>query len=182
MPNLVNNLVCQELSNEFEGLEGLLLVSFGGLTVKETESLRDELATQGVSFRMVKNKLARRVLAEKGFDFSLEVMTGNTGVAYGDAEAAIKAAKIFTEPEVKKAGKVKIKGAMLESNVLEASDAMQLAKIPDRDTLRAMLLGCLSGPARSLVGTINAVPGGLARVLQAHADQGDAVSDQGGDE
>ncbi len=172
MPNLVNQLIAQELTSEFKGIDGLLLVSFGGLTVEETEALRDGLAAKGVSFRMVKNKLARRVLAESGYEFSAEALSGNTGVAYGDAEAAINAAKIFTETEVKKAGKVKIKGGMLESNVLDAADATQLAKIPDRDSLRAMMLGCLSGPARSLVGTINAVPGGLARVLQAHADQG----------
>lgn len=172
MPNLVNQLVCKELSTEFTDLEGLLLVSFGGLSVSETEDLRNGLAEKGVSFRMVPNKLARRVLAEKGFDFPAESMKGNTGIAYGDAEAAINAAKIFTDPEVKKAGKVKIKGGMLESNVLGEADALQLANIPDRDTLRAKILGCLSGPARGLVATINAVPGGLARVIQAHADQG----------
>ncbi len=172
MPNLVNQLVCKELASEFDGIEGLVLVSFGGLTVEESDAIRGSLAAQGVSFRMVQSKLARRVLAEQGLEFPKEAMAGNTAVAYGDAEAAISAAKVFTDPAIKKAGKVKIKGGMLERNVLGAADASQLADIPDRDTLRSKILGCLSGPARQLVGTINAVPGGLARVIQAHADQG----------
>ncbi|HIG10697.1 MAG: 50S ribosomal protein L10 [bacterium] len=171
MPNLVNELISKELASEFEGLDGLLIVSFGGLTVEETESLRDNMAEKGVSFRMVPNKLARRILAEKGLEFDRVAMSGNTAVAYGDAEAAINAAKILTEPEVKKAGKVKIKGGMLEQIMLDAEGALLLANIPDRDTLRAKILGCLSGPARGIVGTIHAVPSGLARVLQAHADQ-----------
>jgi len=173
VPNIVKKLICSELEQAFEGIDGLVMVSFGGLTVAETEDLRGKLAAQGVEFRMVQNKLARRVLIEKGFEFPKEAMTGNTGIAYGDAEAAISAAKVFTESEVKKAGKVKIKAGMLEQNVLGAADALALADIPDRDTLRAKILGCLSGPARGLVGTLAAVPGGLARVVQAHADQGE---------
>lgn len=173
MPNIVKKLICSELETAFDGIEGLLMVSFGGLTVLETETLRNELAAKGVGFRMVQNKLARRVLLEQGFEFPREALQGNTGIAYGDAEAAISAAKIFSEPKVKKAGKVKITAGMLEANVLSAADAAQLADVPDRDTLRAKILGCLSGPARGLVASINAVPGGLARVLQAHADQGE---------
>lgn len=173
MPNIVKHLVCKELESEFEGIDGMVLVSFAGLTVEESEGLRDALAAKGVSFRMVQNKLARRVLSEKGMEFPDEALQGNTGIAYGDAEAAINAAKIFSDSEVKKAGKVKIKAGMLEQNVLGQADAVQLANVPDRDTLRAKILGCISGPARGLVGTLNALPSGLARVLQAHADQGE---------
>lgn len=177
MPNIVKKLICSELEAAFEGVEGLVLVSFGGLTMAENEELRNGLADKGVQFRMVQNKLARRVLLEKGYEFPKEVMTGNTGIAYGDAEAAISAAKIFTDSAVKKAGKVKIKAGMLEQNVLGPQDALALAEIPDRDTLRAKILGCLSGPARGLVGTMAGVPGGLARVIQAHADQGEGSED-----
>lgn len=173
MPNIVKKIISNELEQAFDGIEGLVLVSFGGLTVEESEALRNELAEKGVGFRMVQNSLARRVLLAKGFEFPKEALKGNTGVAYGDAEATITAAKIFTTKQVKAIGKVKIKAGMLEDNVLNAEDAAQLADVPDRDTLRAMLLGALSGPARALVGTIHAVPGGLARVIQAHADQGE---------
>ena len=51
--------------------------------------------------------------------------------------------------------------------------ATALADLPDRDTVIAMLLGVISGPARGLASVINAVPSGLARVLQAHVDSQD---------
>ena len=172
MPNLVNQLIASELENELENSDGMLLVSFGGLSVEEAESLRNKLAEQNVKFRMVKNSIARRIFADRGFEFDDATFQGNTGLAYGETEAAIHAAKVFTEKDVKKAGKVVVKGGVMEGNLLGASDANQLADVPDRDTLRAMLLGALSGPARQLVGTINALPGGLARVLQARVDQG----------
>jgi len=173
VPNLVNRMICKELGSEFDSAEGMVVVSFGGLTVQQTELLRTELAGKGVRLRMVRNKLAKRVLADKGYEFPAEALVGNTAIAYGSAEETIAAAKVFSSPEVKKDGKVTFRAGMLERRVLGASDALQLADIPDRDTLRAQLLGVISGPARGIASIINAVPSGLARVIQAHADQGE---------
>lgn len=173
MPNLVNKLIHSQLDSELESAEGMLLVSFGGLSVEESEDLRGKLADQNVQFRMVKNSIAKRVFAERGYDMPGDVFKGNTGLAFGETEAAIHAAKIFTEKDVKKAGKVEVKAGVMDGSVLGPADAVQLADVPDQQTLRAMLLGVVSGPARQLVGTLNALPGGLARVLQARADQGE---------
>ena len=65
---------------------------------------------------------------------------GNTAIAYGTTEQAIGAAKVFTDKDVKKAGKVSIKGGLLEGEALDANSAQALADVPDRDTLNAQLL------------------------------------------
>ena len=70
-----------------------------------------------------------------------------------------------------KAGKLNVRGGVLEGNLLNANDAAALANVPDRRTLQAMLLGAISGPARGLVTVLDANQSGLARVLQAHIDQ-----------
>ncbi|MBK7643442.1 MAG: 50S ribosomal protein L10 [Planctomycetes bacterium] len=171
MPNLVNRLVLEDLRREFKDVEGMLVVSFGGLTVKESEGLRGQLAEKGVKFSMVRNSLAQVALKERGLEMPASAFSGNTGIAYGKAEAAIHAAKLLTAPDVKKAGKVKIKLGLLEGKLLGDKDAEALASVPDRPTLRAKILGCLSGPQRGLVVVLNAGPAGTARVLKARADQ-----------
>ena len=180
MPNLVTELVSQELERDFADATGMLVVGFGGLTVKESETLRTQLAAQGIRLRMVRNKLARRVLAQAGHDFPEEALEGNVAIALGDAESAIAAAKVLTSPEVKKVGKVTVKAGLMEGRVLSAQDAALLADVPDKDTLRSRILGCISGPARGLATTLNGLPGGLARVIQAHVDaQGGAEGAEG---
>lgn len=174
MPNIVNTLVSKQLEEEFENVEGMIFVSFGGLTVSESEDLRAKLGEHDIQFRMVRNKLARRVLAARGHEFGEEVLKGNTGVAFGDAEAAILAAKVFTDKEVKKAGKVKVQAGLLSGEILGQKDAELLADVPDKDTLRAKILGCLSGPARGIAASIDGNISGLARLLQARADQLDS--------
>jgi large subunit ribosomal protein L10 len=169
MPSLVNRLVVGELARDLGKAEGMVLLSFGGLTVKESESLRGKLAAKGIQVRMVRNALARRVLAERGLDVEEALLTGNTAIAWGNSEAAIHTAKVASEADVKKAGKVKIRAGVLDGKLLGAKDALALASVPDKKTLRAMILGCLSGPARGLVATLNGLPGGLTRVVHARA-------------
>jgi large subunit ribosomal protein L10 len=177
MPNLVNRLTLRELDADFGASDNMVLVSFAGLTVLESESLRVKLAEKGVRLRMVRNSLARRVFAERGIELGGAVLSGNTAVAWGDVEGVIHAAKTFTAPEVKKVGKVKIKAGVLEGRALGSADATAIAAMPDRDTLNAQLLGVISGPARGLVSVLAGLPSGLTRVVKRRADTlgGDAA-------
>ena len=171
MPNLVTELITRELEQSFDESEGAVLVSYAGLTVKEDSALRDDLAAQGVEFRMVRNTLCKRVMSERGFEVPEDLFTGNTAIAWGDQEATIGAAKVFTAKEVKKAGKVGVKAGIFEGRLLGVDETKALADIPDKDTLRAQLASVLSGSARGLVQILAGVPGGLARVMQANIDQ-----------
>lgn len=174
MPNIVNKMTVRELTAELSDIDGMLLVSMSGLTVAESEELRNTLAAQGVGLRMIRNKLAKRVFAEQGIEVPGDVLAGNIAIAYGTPEDTIHAAKVVTKSPLLKEGKLTVRAGMLEGNMLDESDASALADVPDRDTLRAMMLGAISGPARGLVSVLSGVPSGLARVLSAHADQGDA--------
>jgi len=174
MPNLVNQMLTTEYEREFAAADGMMLVSMAGLTVAESHDLRGSMAAKGIKLRMVRNKLARRVLAEQGLTFPDDALTGNMAIAYGGAEAAIHAAKLLTTPEAKKAGKLKVRAGVLDGQVLNEGDAYALADVPDQDTLRAKIVGCIQGPSRGLVALLAATPSGLARVIRAHADHAPA--------
>lgn len=170
MTNLLKEMVAREYQREFKGAGGMIVVSMDRVSVKELEVLRADLAKSGARLRMVRNALARRVLAERGVEFGSDVLVGNVGIVYGSAEAVLGAAKALTSPAIKKSGKLGMRAGLLESQVLNASDAAALAGVPDKLTLRAQLVGLLAGPSRGLVTVLAANPSGLARVLQAHID------------
>jgi hypothetical protein len=58
-----------------------------------------------------------------------------------------------------------------DGRVLDGKEALALADIPDRDTLHAQIASVIAGPLRGIASVLNATPSGLARVLQARADQ-----------
>ena len=174
MPNIVNNLGLAELKSAFGDAEGMLFFSMAGLTMEENEQLRGAMFESGAQVRLVRNRLAKLALADRGLEVASDTFKGNVAIAWGNAEAAIGAAKIVSESKkLRKAGKIDVRGGVLEGNLLDASDAAALANVPDRGTLQAMLLGAISGPARSLATVLDANQSSLARVLQARVDQGE---------
>jgi len=178
MPNIINTLIARELQESFEGAEGMVFVNASGLTVAENEDLRGKLEEKGVSMRMVRNRIARLVLSERGFEPPEDLFRGNVACVVGSVEDAVNAAKVFTDSDLyKKHKKVAFRGGMLEGNLLDAEAARALSELPSKDELRAMMLGALSGPARGLAGVLHAPLSALARGLQAHADADAAEGD-----
>jgi len=179
MPNQINEIIVRQLSDEFARAEGMVIVSLSGLTVAETEDLRDALAASGVRLRMVRNRLAVLALKSRGMQPSEELFSGSVACAWGTTEEAIQVAKVVSKAQKKadpkRKAKLTFKGGFFEGNLLDAKSAAALAEMPGKNELRAMLLGVLSAPARSLV-TLLAAPGSsLARAVQARVDKGESA-------
>ena len=172
MPNLINKIQMTELQSSFKDADGMVFVSLSGLTVEETEGLRIGLFEQGVELRMVRNRIAKIALKERGLDVPEGSLVGNIGCCVGSTEDAINAAKVLHKSDVRKEGKVALRLGMLEGNLLAGTDAVAMASLPGRDELRSKLLSCLVGPSTNLVGLLAAPAGAVARVIKAKVDAG----------
>lgn len=170
MPNIINKLIVKELSDAFESAEGMVICSVNGLTVEETEGLRDSLAENGAQLRMVRNRLAKIALKDRGIEPPKDMLVGNIVCAWGSPEEAINAAKVLHKSPARKEGRVEFKGGLFEGELLDAQAASGLAKLPGKDELRGQLVGILAAPARNLVGLLAAPSSSLVRVLQARND------------
>jgi large subunit ribosomal protein L10 len=178
MPNQINEIIVRQLSAEFARAEGMVIVSLNGLSVEDTENLRNSLAEHGVRLRMVRNRLAKLALKNRGLEAADDLFQGSVACAWGSSEDAISVAKVVAKAaksaDPKKTSKLAFKGGFFEGSMLDARSTAALAELPSKNELRAMLLCLLNGPARSLA-TLLAAPGSsLARVLQAHADKAPA--------
>lgn len=143
-----------------------------GLTVAEVTGLRRQMRDAGASFKVTKNRLARLALAGTKFEQLSTMFTGPTAIAYSrDPVAAAKVAVEFAN----KNEKLTIVGGALGSQRLDAGGIKSLATMPSLDELRGKLLGMLNTPATRIAGVLQAPGGQLARVLAAHAKQGEAA-------
>lgn len=151
----------------------LVFTNYKGTSVAQVRSLRVKLHDTNTTYVVVKNKLLGLALQESGRVVPEELLKGTNGVAFlgediGKSVSAlndwIKAAKVL-----------EVTGALLESSVVDAKGAASLSDLPTKEQTRAMLLGAISAPARSLVQVINAPGASLARVVNAHADQQEAA-------
>ena len=157
------------ISEKFGKARAAFLVDFKGMDVESVTRLRKQLRPVESEMRVVRNTLARRALmdhpAMKPLDDQL-VGTNAIVFAYGDAAASAKTLSKFGED----VEAFQLKYGVMEGQALDEAKIKYLATLPSKNELRAMLLGTLQAPMTKLLGTLQAVPAGFVRVLNAHAE------------
>lgn len=145
-----------------------------GLTVAASSELRRQMRASGANFRVAKNTLARRAVADTPFQGLAYLLKGPTGLAFSkDPVAAAKVAVDFA----KKNEKFVVLGAGLGAQTLNAAGVENLAKLPSLDELRGKLVGLLQAPATRVAGVLAAPAGQLARVFGAYGKKGGDAAD-----
>ncbi|WP_029007689.1 50S ribosomal protein L10 [Azospirillum halopraeferens] len=155
---------------------GLVVVTHHlGLTVAEVTDLRAKMRAAGASFKVTKNRLARRALKGTQFEGLDGLFKGPTAIAYSkDPVAAAKVVAAYAKSN----DKLAIVGAGLGTQMLNADGVKALAELPSLDELRAKLVGMIQTPATRIAGVLQAPGGQVARVLAAYAkkdEQGEAA-------
>lgn len=176
MVSSLNEWMVSTYGEEFSENEGLVLLTLENLTVEEAQELRCKVRESGAQLRVTKNRLAKVALKSAGIEFADEAWSGMCGILVGDAESTIRAAKqievLWKKAEVRK---VNYRAAVLDGDVMSASEAASIAGMADKDTLRGQICGTVMGTPRQLASILNEVPTSLARVIQARVDQGESA-------
>ncbi|MGD9874427.1 MAG: 50S ribosomal protein L10 [Kiritimatiellia bacterium] len=147
----------------------VILTDYRGLSVSQTENLRKQLDRVDARFRVIHNRMFKKFtkeLALDGFDASLK---GPSAVVTGKGDAAVTA-KVLRD--FIKANKIPaVKMATVEGQMLKAAEVDQLADLPPKPVMQAMLLGTLAAPMTRLAGVLSQKVASLLYVLKAVEDK-----------
>ena len=161
------------LQQDLVGTACVVVTHQTGLSVAEATQLRRQVRSAGASFRVTKNRLARRALAGTPFEPLSPLFTGPTAIAFSrDPVAAAKAAVEFANRNTK----LTVIGGGLSGQTLDAAAVKALATLPSLDELRSKIIGLLNAPATKLAVLLQTPAGQLARVVAAHSEQSGAES------
>lgn len=158
------------IKKRFDTMSSAVFLDFKGLNVEAVTKLRDEFRKAGVEYRVVKNTLVRQAVKAHPWSKSLDkTLAGMTGIAwsYEDPSAAAKVLKVFRKDH----DKLKIKGGLIDGQILAAEQVeTQLATMPGKNELRAMLLATLQAPLQQFLQQLNAPLQNFVYLLKAKED------------
>jgi large subunit ribosomal protein L10 len=159
--------VVAEVAKQVAGAQAIVLAENRGMAVAAMTQLRARARASGVYFRVVKNTLVRRAVADTPFASLADKMVGP--LAYGIGADPVAVAKVPND-FAKGNDKFVIAGGAMPGQLMSAKEISALASLPSREELIAKLLGTMQAPIVKLVRTMNEVPGKFVRTLAAVRD------------
>lgn len=149
--------------------EIVLITHYQGLSVAKMSELRAQVREAGASFKVTKNRLAKRALQGTTYEPLAEQFTGPTAICFGmDPVSAAKVIAKFAKDHEK----LQIIGGAFGTHLLDEAGIKQLATMPSLDELRGKIVALLNTPATRIAGVLQAPAGQLARVMGAYAASG----------
>lgn len=161
------------IKERFSKMSSAVFLDYKGLNVAQVTKLRDEFRKIGVEYRVVKNTLVKHALKDFDWSKSLEkTLTGMTGVAwsYEDPGAAAKVVKAFRKEKDNE--KLGVKAGLVDGSLIPGERVeTELASMPGKDELRAMLLATLQAPMQQLLQQLNAPAQNFVYLLKAKEEK-----------
>ena len=130
-----------DLAEKMKQAKIILLTDYRGINVSDVTKLRAELRNSNSEYRVIKNNITRRALAEAGIEGLDSLLEGPTAVVMNNEDYLETAKAIYNYS--KDNDFYKIKGGVIEGKVMTAEEIITLAKLPSKETLLSMLAGAL---------------------------------------
>jgi large subunit ribosomal protein L10 len=143
----------EEMWKKVEGIAAdstsVVFVGFKGLTVADASAMRRTMRGSGVGYRVVKKRIAAKVLSGTKVTGEFPKLSGQVGLAYS-ADLIAPAREVFAAGK-KLEGKVSILGGIFDGAYMSAAQLTEIASIPSMDGLRGMFVNVINSPIQGLV-------------------------------
>ena len=162
--------VVDTLAASFRGTPHVILTDYKGMTAGQSTDLRRRIRAAGGTYRVLKNRLARRGSEGTAVGKIADKLKGTCGLA-GHPNDPVALAKVVSE-FAKENPQLKVVACVVDAkDVYGAEGVKQLATLPGLPELRAQFLALLNTPATQLVRLLNTPAGQLARAIDARREK-----------
>lgn len=166
MPSLRKERVAavDTLTKDFDGLQGLVVAGYVGVKTQELNELRGKLRPLQARCQIVKNRLAKIALKNKGIDVGFgDYFKGQSAliIQKGDAVAGLKVLVEFEKGHAN----MKIRAGYIDGKVIKPGDLKAMASLPPRKVLLSQFAAQLNSPLTKFAGVLQADLRNLASLL-----------------
>ena len=170
MPTEAKRATVAELTEALSGSKGAIVSEYRGLTVSDLSKIRRDLRDKGVSYTVVKNRLAKIAADQAGRSEIMPLLSGPSAITLGGSdEAALAKATLDALRPYSKI--VVIKGGAISGKTIDADGVTRLATLPPREVLLSQLAGGFASPLSTMAGLFAAPLRNLGYALTQLRDQ-----------
>ena len=138
----------------FDGIDSVVLADTSSVSVNSINEVRSKFRAEGVTFRVIKNSLAKKALAGSVLEPVCDKFRGPVAVAL-KADDPIAPARIAVDFAKTNPG-FKITGGFVAGEVIDANGVDRLSKMKNRNESRAELLSVFKASATKFAALLKA--------------------------
>ncbi|MCX6747709.1 MAG: 50S ribosomal protein L10 [Candidatus Nomurabacteria bacterium] len=144
----------KELSTALKTAPSVVFVNFHGMNVADETVLRTDLRNQGVSYKVSRKTLLKRVLNGVATG-EMPALTGEVAIAYS-ADQIAPSREVFNFQKTHK-GVLSILGGIFDGKFVDGAYMTEIATIPTREVLLSKVAFLLQSPMQRLAIAVNEV-------------------------
>ncbi|MBL7069601.1 MAG: 50S ribosomal protein L10 [Candidatus Omnitrophica bacterium] len=162
-------IMTKELAGDLKNSSDIYMSEYIGLKADEVNELRRQLETSSSKYLVVKNSIARIALESAGLGDLAKFVNGNTGMVLS-GDNPILTARIISKFS-KDHEALKIKGGLLDGDIIDMARIKFLASLPGREELIARIAYGMKSPISGFVFLLGNMLKSLVYVMQAIKDK-----------
>lgn len=135
--------------------QSVAFVKFSKLTVKEANALRRALRAEGITYKVGKKTLLKRVLTDLGIAGDLPALEGEIAVAASTDQLA--PARVVYEFQKTHKDMITLVGGIFEGAYKDQESMTKIATIPSREVLLSQIAFLLKSPMQRLAIAVSEV-------------------------
>jgi large subunit ribosomal protein L10 len=168
MSRRIKDMLIACITDRIGDARDMLVVDCSAMDAVSANQWRLGIAEAQISALTVKNSIARNALARIGVEGLDEILAGPSTLLWG-GEDVVGLSKEIAKWSRQVKG-LRIKGATVEGQTLDAAAVESLSKSPGRLELIGQIAGLMLSPASQLAGALKSPGGNLAGALQSIAE------------
>jgi large subunit ribosomal protein L10 len=157
--------IIEEVRTRLDEAGFVILADCQGMDVETMGELRGRLLSQSSTLLVAKNTYLGKASEDIGWTEAEQFLAGPTALITGTGDVSVVAKTL--QKFAKETSKPSVKGGRLGETTLSADDVKDIADIPSREVLYAMVAGTLAAPMTQLVGVFQQKVSSLLYVLKA---------------
>lgn len=169
MPTEAKRAKVAALKEEFSAAKTTIVADYRGLTVSDISAVRRALRGHGMTYRVVKNRLAKIAAQDAGYSELAALLEGPSALAMGTGDE-VALARAFLDA-IRPYRTVVVRGAVVGGHRVDADSVTRLASLPSRDVLLGQLAGGMVAPLATMASLLAAPLRNLGYALSQVADQ-----------
>lgn len=149
-------ILLDEIKDKIEDSEAFIITSYQGLSALSAYDFRNRVAKAGGDFEVVRKRVFMKAAESLGIEIDYELLAGHIGVVFAKGDV-VEAAKTVVGYDKENKDALKVLGGHSENQLLSAQQVITLSSLPDKNTMRAQLLGLLEAPMSQTLATMEAL-------------------------